>query len=365
MGASVVVVGGGYGGIATAKALDAVADVVLVEPREDFVHNVAALRALVDEDWAERIFLPYDRLLERGRVIRDRVVSVDGTAVTLASGTGLRADYIVLATGSTYPFPAKFEASDSAAAKAELAAARSALDSAASVLLLGAGPVGLELAGEIKAAWPDKTVTVVEAAGQIVDGPYPDELRAELRRQLEELGVTLLLNAALRKSPPSPEATRQTFTVTTSSGQDITADIWFRCYGVQPASGYLTGALTTARRADGRVHVGDDLRLPGQDTVFAIGDLTTIPEPKQASAATKHAAVVADNIRSMIAGQEPTSTYQPQSAGIVIPLGPSGGATYSAGNGLLTATETAQIKGSHLMVDRFADLLGLHQTTAS
>ena len=40
--ASVVVVGGGYGGINTAKALDDVADVTLVDPTEAFVHNIAA-----------------------------------------------------------------------------------------------------------------------------------------------------------------------------------------------------------------------------------------------------------------------------------------------------------------------------------
>jgi NADH dehydrogenase FAD-containing subunit len=44
----VAVVGGGYGGIAAAKALDASADVVLVEPRDMFMHNVAALRALLN-----------------------------------------------------------------------------------------------------------------------------------------------------------------------------------------------------------------------------------------------------------------------------------------------------------------------------
>jgi len=44
-----VVIGGGYGGVTTAKELDDVADIVLVEPKDAFVHNVAALRALVAE----------------------------------------------------------------------------------------------------------------------------------------------------------------------------------------------------------------------------------------------------------------------------------------------------------------------------
>ncbi|HEY2674464.1 MAG TPA: FAD-dependent oxidoreductase, partial [Rugosimonospora sp.] len=86
---SVVVLGGGYGGIQVAKPLDEVADVTLVDPGEAFVHNVAAWRALVEPEWLDRIFLPYDRLLRNGRFLRDRAVAVDGRRVTLASGRRL------------------------------------------------------------------------------------------------------------------------------------------------------------------------------------------------------------------------------------------------------------------------------------
>jgi apoptosis-inducing factor 2 len=83
---NVVVVGGGYGGIAVAQALDKAAEVVLVEPKDAFEHNVAALRALVDPSWSDRIHFPYDGLLKRGRVIRDRAVQVDSIRIVLGSG---------------------------------------------------------------------------------------------------------------------------------------------------------------------------------------------------------------------------------------------------------------------------------------
>src|SRR5271169_1280347 len=95
-----VVLGGGYGGVNVAKSLDDVASVVLVEPKDAFVHNVAALRALVDPSWLPRIYLPYGSLLSRGRVMQDRAAKVDAGRVMLASGEELPADYIVLATGS-------------------------------------------------------------------------------------------------------------------------------------------------------------------------------------------------------------------------------------------------------------------------
>src|SRR5438270_12907289 len=107
---TVVVIGGGYGGVGVAKALDGEVEVVLVEPKDTFVHNIGALRALVEPQFLPQIFLPYDRLLDHGRVVHDRAVRVSERQVVLASGAAIDADYIVLATGSTYPFPAKSDA---------------------------------------------------------------------------------------------------------------------------------------------------------------------------------------------------------------------------------------------------------------
>src|ERR1700754_184317 len=98
MGRIVAVIGGGYGGAAVAKALDQDTDVVLIEPKDAFVHAAGALRALVRPDWAGNMFFPYGALLKRGRIVRDRAVSVDPGGVTLASGERVDANYLVLAS---------------------------------------------------------------------------------------------------------------------------------------------------------------------------------------------------------------------------------------------------------------------------
>lgn len=356
---TVAVVGGGYGGIAVAKALDDVADVVLVDPRDTFVHNVAALRGLTDPQWTDRIFLPRHRLLSRGRVIRDRAVRVGDTSVVLGSGEVITAGYIVLATGSRYPFPAKIDVEDSGAAREKIHATHAALAAARSVLLLGAGPVGLELAGEIKAAWPDKAVTIVDPGGDILSGGYVPEFRAELRRQLDALGVELVLGTSLREDPPSSPGEVKTFTAITSRGTEIVADIWFRCFGVVPESGYLADGLSAARQADGSLAVTPHLRLPGQDTVFAIGDVTAVPEAKMAKAAGEHAEVVAANIRALITGAGDLVTYSPGADAVSLPLGPRGGASYAPHLGVLGADATAGVKGADLKLDFYLDLLDL------
>src|ERR1700716_1707679 len=205
--ASVVVVGGGYGGIRAAKALDDIADVTLVDPTEAFVHNVASWRALVDSEWLDRIFFPYEHLLAHGRSLRDRAVAVDGRGVTLASGDVLEPDYLVLATGSAYPFPAKTEEPDIASARARHRAAHEALLAADRALIVGAGPSGLELAGEIKAFFPDKHVTIADVSEDILVGPYDQALRDELRPQPPALGVELRLGTAITELPSVPPAT--------------------------------------------------------------------------------------------------------------------------------------------------------------
>src|SRR3954453_15275727 len=150
MESTVVIIGGGYGETLLAKELDADANVILIDPREGFVNAAASLRALTRPDWAPNAFFPYGTLLERGRVIRDRVVSVDPTGVTLASAGRVEADYLVLATGSGYSYPAKPhpDAHDISQQLDDLRNTHKELSSAARVLILGAGPVGLELAGE-------------------------------------------------------------------------------------------------------------------------------------------------------------------------------------------------------------------------
>ena len=219
--------------------MDDFADVTLVERRDAFVHNVAALRALVEPEWLERIFFPYERLLTNGRVLHDQAVGVDAGVVALASGAELTPDFIVLATGSTYPYPAKSDTDDTATAVDRYRESHAELARAGRVLIVGAGPTGLELAGEISDRWPDKRITILEPEPEILAGPYKQELRDEARRQLGERGVEIVLGEALTAEPESAPVTFKPFSVSTRAGRVIEADIWFRCHGLAPVSDYL------------------------------------------------------------------------------------------------------------------------------
>jgi NADH dehydrogenase FAD-containing subunit len=348
---SVAVIGGGYGGYKVAKALDGVADVTLVDPSDAFLHNVASWRALVEPHWLDRIFFPYDRLLHRGRFLRDRAVEVDGRRVTLASGTQLEPDYLVLATGSYYPTPAKWGEADAATARAGMRATHEQLRDAQRVLVIGAGPAGLELAGEIKATFPEKRVTVADRSPDVLAGPFDQELREELRRQLDKLGVDLVLGSPLRGLPEVEPGTAGSFSVTTEAGEELAADIWFRCFGVVPALGYLRGALAEARNEAGYLRVDDQLRVHGQDRVFAIGDISDA-EPNMAGLASFQADFLAENLKALVTGEGEPGGYQIHPPIIAVPLGPEGGAGQLPGvEGVAGPELIATVKGRAMLVD--------------
>jgi NADH dehydrogenase FAD-containing subunit len=362
---TVVVVGGGYGGTAVARALDETSNVVLIEPKDAFMHNIAALRALVDPSWLSRIFLPYTHLLTKGRVVRDRAIVVDPHRVLTASGEEISADYVVLATGSRYPFPAKTDLVDAHHAQEQVREAHRALTQADKVLLVGAGPVGIELAGEIRHVWPEKSIVLLDVADEILGGPYMPELKAELRRQLIEAGVELILGSPLRQAPPTQPGELGTFTVTTEAGTDVIADIWFRCYGVVPNSDYLGEALIPARRADGFIEVGPTLQVAGQTAVFAVGDISTA-DSKMAAFARRQAIIVADNINALAQGRSGLTHYKSSGAAIAVPIGPSGGAGQFPGQDEIAGPEIiAERKGREMGVERLRERFGLATPAAA
>jgi NADH dehydrogenase FAD-containing subunit len=356
---AVVVVGGGYGGVAVAKALDDHAHVILVEPKDAFHHNVAALRGLVDPAWPARTFLTYEHLLSHGTVIQDRAVAIDPDGVLLASGQRLSADYLVLATGSTYPFPAKSDWPGTADAVEHYHAMHANLARAERVMLLGAGAVGLELAGEIAAAWPNKRITLIDLADQILPGPFDPRLRDELNRQLDGLGVQRILGSPLATPPPTDPGELKPFEVVTADGRSVEADIWFRCYGVTPATGYLTGPLALARTPDGYLTVTPQLQVQGFDTIYALGDIAAT-DVNKAAVASRQGEVVANNIKAQITGSTERATYVVAPTSIILPLGPTGGAGQRADTDEIVPAEVvSRIKGADLMIDRYIQLLNI------
>ncbi len=363
--ARVIVIGGGYGGVTVAKGLDPIADVVLIERKDRFVHHAAALRAAVDEVWQEAIFMPYSYLLQRGKVLHGTVARVEGHTVHLYGGETVEGDYLVFATGSTYPFPAKHITNQSAIAQYRLTDLRENLKNADKAVLVGGGTVGIEMAGELVSAFPALKVQIVEKEDKILPWPeYTDEFRSLVQKQAEDLGITITAGAPLAYLPSTPMGQLGYFEVLTTKGDKVDGDIWFQCYGSSPVTGYLQGTdYADVVDPDGLVRVLPTMQVAGNPNTYAIGDITDVRESKRADAARNQARVVVANIEAQIEGEEPDTAYQPRRDWIVLPLGPEHGASQliddQGKTKIVGASETAEIKGTDLMVSVIRSQLAL------
>jgi NADH dehydrogenase len=154
-------------------------------------------------------------------------------------------------------------------------------DAAMTIVVVGGGPTGVELAGafaeltrtvlhkDFDRIDPTKShVILIEGSDHILS-PFPPELRESAKRQLLRLGVDVQLGKRV-------EAIRSGELV--ASGQTIRADniIWGAGVGGAPIAKKLGVELDRA----GRVKVLPDCSVPGHPEVFALGDMVTLVDAK-------------------------------------------------------------------------------------
>ncbi|KAF1792180.1 FAD/NAD(P)-binding domain [Phytophthora cactorum] len=176
------------------------AEVIVLEAIFFFYHAVGAPRAYVDGDYTNKMFIPTTTpspsmppscahharsgdadLADTNEVSYHAIGSDDKQSETTEK---LKFDYLVLATGSTYSVPIKPDSRDYArsATEAKLQEVRDHIEKAEKVLVVGGGAVGCEVAAEIKAKYPSKLVTIVDANKQLISG---NNLRDKILRIFE------------------------------------------------------------------------------------------------------------------------------------------------------------------------------------
>ncbi|KAM4591813.1 ferroptosis suppressor protein 1 isoform 1-T3 [Odontesthes bonariensis] len=309
-GVHVVVVGGGFGGIAAAQKLKAEGlDFTLIDMRDAFHHNVAALRASVQPGFAQRTFIPYaetfgDSFLQ-GRVDR---VDTDGQMVVLQGGKEVRYSHLILSTGTDGPFPGKFNtaASFQSAVQAYEDFVQQ-VQAADSVLVVGGGSTGVEMAAEIKTEYPDKKVVLIHSRIALADPGLVSSVRRQAKEVLLEKGVELLLgHKLLNLAELQLNVTRRNTAVTTDKGETLTTDLIISCTGLRVNSAGYASSFSGSMADDGALRVDEHLLVEGFSNVFAVGDCADVREPKMAYHAGLHAAVAVTNIVNSLSGKELT-----------------------------------------------------------
>lgn len=299
----VFIIGGGFAGLAAARALaSAPADVILVDRRNHHVFQPLLYQV------ATAALSPADIASPIRHILRDKkncqVVLAEATGVDLKrryinfANASVEYDYLVLAAGATHSYfghgeweaiaPGLKTLEDSieirrrillAFETAEYEGSAERRRAALTFAIIGGGPTGVELAGAIKeiAAHSipgdfrhiDTTTTrvLLFEGGDRLLSQFPPRLSTRAKRDLESLGVEVHLNTRVTDVSPDGVVIDEKF---------LPVGNVFWAAGVRGSP--IAQSLAAPLAADGRVEVEKDLSLPAHPEVFVIGDLALVRE---------------------------------------------------------------------------------------
>jgi NADH dehydrogenase FAD-containing subunit len=317
----IAVVGAGIAGSTFIRAIAAApVEITLVDPKDYVEVPFASLRALMDpEGFGKTVRRPIAQQFDVNHIRAKLADLRDGSAV-LDDGREIAFDYAVLATGSTIRgFEALkiAELSTQAEREDEWLAAHDRLSAAQNVVIVGGGPIGVELAGEITAAYPGKRVVLVHATDRLLPALGKGASR-KAQRVLEQRGVRVVLG-----QKATVEAGNHSVRLT--SGETLPADVAYVVTGIAIDTSYLEASFPGALNRKGQAKVDRFLRLTGSETIFALGDINDVPGIKLGAFAARQAKLTAQNISALLDGR-PLKAFKPMTGTIgLVTLGRKGG----------------------------------------
>jgi NADH dehydrogenase len=346
----VVVIGAGFGGMAACESLMAASvEVVLVDRHnyntfQPLLYQVASA-GLNPGDIAYPV-RAYGRRHPSFKFRQDLVVGVDFAArhVNLAEGDPIAFDYLVLAAGAAtnffgvpgaaahargiYTMEDAVAVRNTLSAMIERAASHAPAEGDLTVVIVGGGPTGVEMAGtlaelrqmELHTTYtgidPSRSrVLLVEQRDRLL-GAFHPKLSGYAAKVLRDRGVEVRCAETVKEI----SAER----VVLGSGEVVPCRLVVWAAGVGPCA--LTEALPLPKAA-GRVEVGPDLRADGFENVFVVGDMAATrppagdgPLPQLAQPAIQEGRHAGEQIARLVAGK-PTTPFSYNDKGIMATIG--------------------------------------------
>jgi NADH:ubiquinone reductase (H+-translocating) len=356
----VVVVGGGFGGLNAARGLaHADVDVTVVDRTnhhlfQPLLYQVAAgilppgliapaLRAVIKKQRNARALLAEvtDLDLDR-RVVR--ASGPDGRPLELPYDT------LVVAGGATHSYFGHDEFARYAPGMKTIEDARHLRDQILmafemaelstdpqeraewlTFILIGAGPTGVELAGQVaelahkvlpqdyrSVNTTEARILLLEGAGAVL-GPFDPKLQRYTQERLRKMGVEIRLNTL------AVAMDEESVTVKGPDGEETIRGrtrIWAAGVQASPLAAQLAEKVGAETDRAGRIPVNPDCTVPGHPEVFAIGDMVSLNNlPGVAQPAMQEGKYVGKVIKARLAGDETIAPFEYFDKGTMATIG--------------------------------------------
>ncbi|KAF3925861.1 hypothetical protein ABW20_dc0103824 [Dactylellina cionopaga] len=227
---NIVIIGGSFAGYYCAKYIASALppgnpfQVIVIEPRSHFNFTWVLPRFCVVEGHEHKAFIPYGPFIAampRGKLawIRDRVIEVGKKAVRLQNGREIPYEFLIIATGSgaSCSLPSRLDDDFKQVAVEELREMQQSIKKSSSLVVIGGGAAGVELATDAKSQYPEKSVTLVHSRDAVMHRFGP-ALQSVALDGLQQLGVDVILGERVIK------ADKDQGIVTLRSGRQIRCD---------------------------------------------------------------------------------------------------------------------------------------------
>jgi len=289
----IVIVGGGFCGSIVAKKLEKNKNfqVTLIDKKRYFEYSPSLAKVLFDPSYIKKISVPFSKFLKNTKFVNDSIINVRPNKVETTNGI-FPFDYLVLCPGIDYPIMLKNKKQViTLKSGAEISEFSSAVQQAQSVLIVGGGLIGTELAGEFATRIPEKKVIIVHQYNRLLERNSP-WISLYARKFLDQRGIEIIFGEKV------VDHTNGIFT--TNKDRVIKADFCIWCTGISYNPFFMKGFEESIFTKKNALTVNQYLQLKDHPNIFVGGDLTGVDEEKTAAHANNHASVIAENINRII-----------------------------------------------------------------
>ncbi|MGJ0396626.1 MAG: NAD(P)/FAD-dependent oxidoreductase [Methylocystis sp.] len=347
----VVIVGGGFAGIAAAQALaGSGARITILDGNNHHCFQPLLYQVATATLAAPEVAWPIRHVMRRQKDVTVLMLRVEGVdtarKVVKTENCEIGYDFLVVATGATHSYfghdwaqlaPGLKTIADAARIRRRLLLAFERAEVSAdplererllTIVIVGGGPTGVELAGaiselarrtlppEFRRADPSKARIILLEAGPRILASFPERLSQYARDSLERNGVGVLTDTPVD----------HIFEDRIVAGEkEIAAGVILWAAGVQasPAANWLG----LDGDSSGRIAVNGDLTAPGLPDVYVIGDLAFLtgpdgaPVPALAASAKQMGAYAGRAIRLRLEGRAPRKAFRYRDYGALATIG--------------------------------------------